>query len=106
MLEFDNGQKLMDDLWDATAAKVDLPDSLQTSLFRRPRSGPALPRQSAVVSPLLHARQSRAQARDVDDRHVYERRLPPRRRISFAGSVAAERAREASCSRCGTKLWK
>jgi hypothetical protein len=33
MLEFDNGQKLMLDLWDATASKVDLPESLRTAYF-------------------------------------------------------------------------
>jgi hypothetical protein len=33
MLEFDNGQKLMSDLWDATASKVELPDSLRSSYF-------------------------------------------------------------------------
>ena len=33
MLEFDNGQKLMNDLWAATAAKVDLPDSLRPTYF-------------------------------------------------------------------------
>ena len=33
MLEFDNGQKLMLDLWDATATKVDLPPSLRSSYF-------------------------------------------------------------------------
>jgi hypothetical protein len=33
MLEFDNGQKLMNDLWDATATKVELPDSLRPSYF-------------------------------------------------------------------------
>ena len=32
MLEIDHGQKLMDDLWLATAAKVDLPESLKTEL--------------------------------------------------------------------------
>ena len=33
MLEFDNGQKLMKDLWDATATKVELPDSLRSAYF-------------------------------------------------------------------------
>ena len=33
MLEFDNGQKLMNDLWEATAAKVELPDSLRSAYF-------------------------------------------------------------------------
>ena len=33
MLEFDNGQKLMLDLWDATATKVDLPASLRSAYF-------------------------------------------------------------------------
>ena len=33
MLEFDNGQKLMHDLWDATATKVDLPASLRSAYF-------------------------------------------------------------------------
>ena len=31
MLEFDNGQKLIHDLWSATAAKVELPDSQRAS---------------------------------------------------------------------------
>ena len=33
MLEFDHGQKLMDDLWEATPAKVELPDSMRPSYF-------------------------------------------------------------------------
>ena len=33
MLEFDNGQKLMNDLWEATPAKVELPDSLRSAYF-------------------------------------------------------------------------
>ena len=33
MLEFDNGQKLMHDLWEATTAKVDLPESLRSAYF-------------------------------------------------------------------------
>lgn len=33
MLELDHGQKLMDDLWEATPAKVELPDSLKSSFF-------------------------------------------------------------------------
>ena len=33
MLEFDNGQKLMNDLWEATPFKVDLPDSLRPVYF-------------------------------------------------------------------------
>jgi hypothetical protein len=33
MLEFDNGQKLMHDLWDSTATKVDLPASLRSAYF-------------------------------------------------------------------------
>jgi hypothetical protein len=33
MLEFDNGQKLMNDLWEATPAKVDLPESLRSAYF-------------------------------------------------------------------------
>ena len=33
MLEFDNGQKLMNDLWDATATKVELPDDLKPTYF-------------------------------------------------------------------------
>jgi hypothetical protein len=33
MLEFDHGQKLMDDLWEATAAKVQLPNSLRADYF-------------------------------------------------------------------------
>jgi PilZ domain len=33
MLELDNGQKLMDDLWKATSAKVELSDSMKQELF-------------------------------------------------------------------------
>jgi PilZ domain len=33
MLEFDNGQKIMDELWEATPAKVELPDSLRPAYF-------------------------------------------------------------------------
>ena len=33
MLEFDNGKKLMNDLWEATATKVELPDSLRPTYF-------------------------------------------------------------------------
>ena len=33
MLEFDNGQKLMNDLWEATAIKVELPDDLRPTYF-------------------------------------------------------------------------
>jgi hypothetical protein len=33
MLEVDHGQKLMNDLWEATAAKVELPDALRPSYF-------------------------------------------------------------------------
>lgn len=33
MLEFDNGQKLMHDLWEATPSKVDLPESLRSAYF-------------------------------------------------------------------------
>ncbi len=33
MLEVDYGQKLMNDLWEATAAKVELPDALRPSYF-------------------------------------------------------------------------
>ena len=39
MLEFDNGQKLMNDLWEATPAKVELPDSMRPSFFSA--QGPA-----------------------------------------------------------------
>jgi hypothetical protein len=34
MLEFDNGQKLMEDLWNATPAKVELPEALRPAYFR------------------------------------------------------------------------
>ena len=33
MLEFDHGQKIMNDLWETTAAKVELPDSLGSTYF-------------------------------------------------------------------------
>ena len=33
MLELDHGQKLMNDLWEATPFKVDLPDSLRSAYF-------------------------------------------------------------------------
>jgi hypothetical protein len=33
MLEFDNGQKLMHDLWEATPSKVDLPECLRSAYF-------------------------------------------------------------------------
>src|SRR3982751_4551348 len=33
MLEFDNGQKIMNDLWQATPSKVDLPESLRPTYF-------------------------------------------------------------------------
>jgi hypothetical protein len=33
MLEIDNGQKLMEDLWESTSTKVELPDSLRKSFF-------------------------------------------------------------------------
>ena len=33
MLEVDHGQKLMDDLWEATASKVELPVALRPSYF-------------------------------------------------------------------------
>lgn len=33
MLDLDHGQKLMDDLWEATTSKVELPDSLKQSYF-------------------------------------------------------------------------
>jgi PilZ domain-containing protein len=33
MLEVDNGQKLMEDLWVATSAKVELPDALKPAFF-------------------------------------------------------------------------
>jgi hypothetical protein len=33
MLEFDNGQKIMNDLWQATPSKVDLPESLRPEYF-------------------------------------------------------------------------
>ncbi len=40
MLEIDHGQKLMDDLWEATAAKVELPESLQAEYFDVEGPGP------------------------------------------------------------------
>ncbi len=40
MLEIDHGQKLMDDLWEATAAKVELPEPLQTEYFGVEGPGP------------------------------------------------------------------
>ena len=33
MLELDHGQKLMNDLWEATPSKVELPDSLRPAFF-------------------------------------------------------------------------
>jgi hypothetical protein len=33
MLEIDNGQKLMDELWNATSAKVELPESTKREFF-------------------------------------------------------------------------
>jgi hypothetical protein len=33
MLEIDNGQKLMDDLWNATSAKVELPEATKREFF-------------------------------------------------------------------------
>jgi hypothetical protein len=33
MLEFDNGQKMMDDLWSATSAKVDMPEAAKREFF-------------------------------------------------------------------------
>jgi hypothetical protein len=33
MLELDHGQKIMNDLWEATPAKVDLPDSIKKAFF-------------------------------------------------------------------------
>jgi hypothetical protein len=33
MLEIDHGQKLMDDLWQATTAKVELPEALKQEFF-------------------------------------------------------------------------
>src|SRR6476619_7586244 len=33
MLAIDNGKKLMEELWEATATKVELPDSLKTTYF-------------------------------------------------------------------------
>jgi PilZ domain len=33
MLEFDHGQKIMNDLWEATASKVELPESLRPAYF-------------------------------------------------------------------------
>jgi hypothetical protein len=38
MLELDHGQKLMNDLWEATPSKVELPDSLKPAFFSA--SGP------------------------------------------------------------------
>jgi hypothetical protein len=39
MLEIDHGQKLMDDLWQATPAKVEMPERLKQHFFVAP--GPA-----------------------------------------------------------------
>lgn len=33
MLELDHGQKIMNDLWDATPSKVELPDALRPAYF-------------------------------------------------------------------------
>jgi hypothetical protein len=33
MLEVDNGQKLMEDLWEATTSKVELPEQLRATFF-------------------------------------------------------------------------
>jgi len=40
MLELDHGQKLMDDLWDATTTKVELSDSLKQKFFQAQGPGP------------------------------------------------------------------
>jgi hypothetical protein len=40
MLEIDHGQKLMEDLWEATTTKVDLPDSLRKQFFVAPGPEP------------------------------------------------------------------
>jgi hypothetical protein len=40
MLEIDNGQKLMDELWEATAAKINLPDSVKQRFFGAQGPGP------------------------------------------------------------------
>ena len=40
MLEIDNGQKLMDDLWQATSAKVELPENLRPVFFGVQGPGP------------------------------------------------------------------
>ena len=40
MLEIDHGQKLMDQLWDATTSKVELPESLKSSYFSAQGPGP------------------------------------------------------------------
>jgi hypothetical protein len=34
MLELDHGQKIMNDLWEATPSKVNLPESIQPEFFR------------------------------------------------------------------------
>ena len=39
MLEFDHGQKIMNDLWDATPSKVELPDAVRPEYFNA--QGPA-----------------------------------------------------------------
>ena len=39
MLEIDHGQKLMDDLWEATVAQVELPESLRSEYFGAEGSG-------------------------------------------------------------------
>jgi hypothetical protein len=43
MLEFDNGQKLMDDLWNATSAKVELSDSAKREFFAAHGAEPIRP---------------------------------------------------------------
>ena len=40
MLEIDHGQKLMDDLWEATTAQVELPESLKVEYFGVEGPGP------------------------------------------------------------------
>lgn len=40
MLEIDNGQKLMEDLWETTTAKVELSESLKQRFFAAHGAGP------------------------------------------------------------------
>ena len=43
MLEIDHGRKLMDDLWEATTPKVELPDSVKQAFFGAHGVAPVFP---------------------------------------------------------------